>query len=183
VLPGQIAPKQTSRDKFVLSVKDSVSPFGLAGSIISAGYSHGFNNSPNYGTDGQAFAQRVGAAVARNASQNIFSEGILAPVLHEDPRYYQMGNKKNVVHRAAYAATRVLVTRGDNGNERPNLSLLGGYLGAAFLTSTYYPAKNTTVSENLQTYGGSLGGAAIGFVVNEFLSDTLQLLHLKKKAE
>jgi hypothetical protein len=32
-----------------------------------------------------------------------------------------------------------------------------------------------------QTFGSSLGGAALGFVVDEFIVDALVDLHLKKK--
>ena len=180
VSPGQIAPSQTVRDKVVVSIKNSISPFSIAGDTISAGYSHLTNSSPNYGTDGNAFAQRFGAAVARGSSQSIFSSGVLAPVLHEDPRYYQLGRGHSIVNRGVYAATRVLITRTDSGRKTPNFALLGGYLGAAALTQTYYPPVNTSATEIAKTYGGSLGGAAIGFAVNEFLSDSLQILHLKK---
>ena len=180
VLPGQTAPHQTVRDKMVGSVKDSVSPFTFMGEIISAGYSHVTNGSPNYGTDAPAFGQRVGAAIARGTSQNLFSEGVLASVLHEDPRYYQMGSGQNFFKRVVYAGTRPIITRTDSGHLTPNLALLGGYLGAAALTKTYYPDVNQGFNQTLQTYGGSIGGAALGFVVTEFLSDTLQILHLKK---
>jgi hypothetical protein len=33
----------------------------------------------------------------------------------------------------------------------------------------------------MQTYGGSIGGGALGFFVSEFLDDTLQALHLEHK--
>ena len=180
ISPGEIAPSQTVGDKFVLSLRNSISPFSLAGDVISAGYSHLTNGSPNYGTDGNAFAQRFGAAVARGSSQSIFSAGVMAPILHEDPRYYQLGRGHSIVNRGVYAATRVLVTRRDDGRKTPNLSLLSGYLGSAILTETYYPPKNTSFTEIASTYGSSLGGAALGNLVTEFLSDTLQIVHLRK---
>jgi hypothetical protein len=48
---------------------------------------------------------------------------------------------------------------------------------------TYYPAKNTTFSGVAEAFGGSLGGSALGFVVDEFMVDALVDLHLKKKAQ
>jgi hypothetical protein len=162
------------------SVKDAISPFTLAGETISAGYSHVTNGSPNYGTDTGAFGQRLGASVARGTSQNLFTEGVLASILHEDPRYYQMGSTQPFLKRLVYAGTRPLISRTDGGRRTPNIALLGGYLGAAALTKVYYPPLNQGFSQTLQTYGGSLGGAALGFVVNEFLSDTIPFIHLKK---
>ena len=35
-----------------------------------------------------AFVQRLGAAAARNASQSIFTDGLMPAVFHQDPRYY-----------------------------------------------------------------------------------------------
>ncbi len=180
VLPGQTAPRQTVRDKLIGSVRDSYSPFSIGGEVISAGYSHLTNGTPNYGSDGNAFAQRFGAAVARGTSQNLFAEGAMAAILHEDPRYYQLGSSKPFLKRVVYAATRPLITRTDGGKATPNLALLTGYLGAAALTKVYYPPPNQSFSETLITYGGSIGGAAIGDEVSEFLSNTLSFLHLKR---
>ena len=180
VAPGQIGPAQTVRDKFVSSFKDSVSPFSLAGEVISGGYSHVTNGIPNYGTDSTAFGKRVGASVARGTSQKILSEGLFASVLHEDPRYYQLGSKQNFPKRVVYAATRVLITRTDAGKSTPNLALIGGYLGAAGLAETYYPSANHNTADVLSTWGSGVGGAALGNEITEFLPDVLQFLRLKK---
>lgn len=180
IAPGQPAPTLTFKDKFDAGFKNAVSPFAAVGWLVSAGYSQGFDNSPNYGQDGKAFAQRLGAAAARSSSERIFSDSILAGVLHEDPRYYRLGPGHSFIHRVAYAGTRTLLTRTDSGHRTPNFSLLGGNLGGAYLTTAYYPAKNTTTGEVLSTFGGSLAGSAIGFVVSEFLSGALNIFHSSK---
>lgn len=179
VAPGQIAPRQTIHDKLLGSVRDSISPFSLAGELISAGYSQGIDSSPNYGRDVTAFGQRVGASVARGTSQNLFSEGVLASVLHEDPRYYQLGSKQNFFKRVIYAGTRPVIGRTDGGHTTINVSIVGGYLGAAALAQTYYPERNQGFSNVLQTWGTGIGGNAIGDEVTEFLPDVLQFLRLK----
>ena len=179
IAPGQTAPRQTVPDKVFGSVRDVASPFSLLGEVISAGYSHGVNGLPNYGTDGGAFAQRFGAAVARGSSQKLFYEGAMASILHEDARYYELGSKQNLFKRAIYAGTRPIIGRTDSGRATPNFALLTAYLGAAALTPVYYPEINHNGTDILRTYGGSLGGAALGDVVTEFLPDVLQFLHLK----
>ena len=180
VLPGQIVPHQTVRDKLVGAVRNSVSPYSVSGELLSAGYSHLTDGSPNYGTNSIAFAQRFGASVARGTSQKLFTYGAMASILREDPRFYQMGSGHPVLRRVTYAATRPLITRTDSGKRTPNFALLSGYLGAAALTKVYYPQPNQGFSQTLQTYGGSVGGAALGFITSEFLSDTLEFLRLKK---
>ena len=180
VLPNEIAQPMSVHDKIVGGLIDSVSPFSAIGWVVSAGWEQATNGSPNYGTNGRAFAQRLGASAARDASENIFSESVFAPLLHEDPRYYKMGRGHSFFKRVIYSGTRVLITKTDGGRTTPNLALLAGNAAGAALTVTYYPPKNTTFSEVASTFGGSLGGSALGFVVTEFLSDALQAIHLKK---
>ena len=104
----------------------------------------------------------------------------MCSVLREDPRYYQMGGGHFVLKRVIYAGTRPLITRTDSGKSSPNFALLSGYLGAAALTQVYYPPLNQGFSQTMQIYGGSLGGAALGYLTSEFLPDALEFLRLKK---
>jgi hypothetical protein len=180
VLPNEIASPMSVHDKVVGGLIDSVSPFSMVGWLASAGWEQATNGSPNFGTNGRAFAQRLGASAARDASENIFTESLFAPLLHEDPRYYKMGRGHSFLKRLVYSGTRVLITKTDGGHTTPNLALLAGNAAGAALTVTYYPPKNTSFTEVASTFGGSLGGSALGFVVTEFLSDALQAVHLKK---
>ena len=92
-----------------------------------------------------------------------------------------MGRGHNILKRAVYAATRVVISRTDSGRTTPNIALIAGDAAGAAITIPYYPAKNTTFSEVAETFGGSIGGSALGFVVTEFIGDALQYAHLKKK--
>jgi hypothetical protein len=181
IAPGEIADPMTVHDKVVGGFKDSVSLFSATGWLAAAGWEQLTNGSPNYGTDAGAFGQRLGAATIRGISEGVFSESFFAPLFHEDPRYYIMGPGHPFFKRLVYAGTRVLITRTDSGHTTPNLSLIAGNAAGSALTIPYYPSKNTTFSEVAQTFGGSLGGSALGFVVDEFIVDALIDLHLKKK--
>jgi len=181
VPPGAQPPPLTVRDKILFGLRNSATPFSAAGWAFSSGYSHLLNNSPNYGTNSEAFAQRLGSAAARGASNSIFSSSIMAPIFHEDPRYYVMGRGHPIAKRTFYAVTRALVTRTDSGHATPNFALLSGNLAGSALTNAYYPPLNRGFGENAKTFGLSLAGSAFGFVVNEFYTDALELVHLKKK--
>jgi hypothetical protein len=181
IAPNEIAEPMPVHEKIVGGVKNSVSLFSATGWVASAGLEQLFNDSPNYGTDKGAFGRRLGASAIRHISEDIFADCLFAPVFHEDPRYYIMGRGNNFFKRAIYAATRTIVTRTDSGRTTPNFALLAGAAASAAITVTYYPAKNTTFSEAAQTFGGSLGGNAVGFVVTEFVADALQYAHLKKR--
>lgn len=177
---GWSAQPLTAHDKVVIGLKDVVTPLDLLAVFASAGYEQATNGQPNYGTDRGAFGQRLGAAAIREGTQGLFSDSLFAPMLHQDPRYYVMGPGHSVWHRIAYAATRPLIGRTDSGRTTINGALLLGYGSAAALSYTYYPPINRNFHDTISTFGGSLGGAALGFGVSEFSSQIFQALHMKK---
>jgi hypothetical protein len=181
VLPGDIAGTMTVPDKVASGLLNSVSLFSATGWLASAGWKQLTDGSPNYGTDSGAFGQRLGAAALHGISNGVFSDSLFASIFHEDPRYYVMGPGHPFFKRFFYAGTRSIVTRTDSGHSTPNFALFAGNAAGSALTVTYFPAKNTTFSEVAQTFGSSLGGSALGFVVDEFIVDALVDLHLKKK--
>jgi hypothetical protein len=191
---GQVAPIYTKdvpagmtaqpinvQDKIVIGLRNLYSPLNFSAMIVSAGYEQVTNSEPNYGTDRGAFGQRLGAAAIRETSEDIFTDALFAPLLHEDPRYYVEGPQYGFIHRTLYAVTRPLITRTDSGRSSVNGALLLGYAASSGLTEAYYPQSNRNFHDTASTYGGSIGGAALGFFVNEFSSDVLQALHLAKR--
>ncbi len=181
VWPGQIAGPMTVHNKVAAGLKNSVSLFSAAGWFVAAGWEQLTDGSPNYGTDSGAFGQRLGAAAIRGTSNGLFSRCLFASIFHEDPRYYVMGSGHPFLKRLVYAGTRPIITRTDSGHSTPNFALFAGNAAGSALTVTYYPAQNTTFSEVAKTFGGSLGGSALGFVADEFIVDALVDLHLMKK--
>jgi len=180
VSPNEVALPMSVGDKVLGGMKDSVSLFSAAGWFASAGWEQLTNGSPNYGTDRGAFGQRLGASAIRDISENVLAESFFAPVFHQDPRYYIMGDGHNFFKRAVYAATRTLITRTDGGRETPNFSLIAGNAAGSAITVAYYPSNNTSFTEVAKTFGGSMGGSALGFVVTEFIADALEAAHLKR---
>ena len=177
---GMTAQSITGRDKVLIGLRDLYSPLDFLAMIASAGYEQVVNGQPNYGTDKGAFGQRLGAAAIRETTQGFFTDSVFSPILHEDPRYYVQGPGHNFFYRTAYAATRVVVTKTDSGKNSVNGAMLLGYASSAALTYTYYPPINQNFHDIASNYGGSLGGAALGFFVSEFSDDLLKAVHLKK---
>jgi hypothetical protein len=180
VMAGQPAPRQEARDKVLLGLRESVTPFSMLGWVFSAGWAHLIDGSPNYGTNGKAFSQRLGASAALGVSKEIFSDSVLAPVFHQDPRYYQLGKSHKFINRAVYAGTRPVIGRTDSGKTIPNFAFILGTGGAAALTKTYYPERNQTTSQVFQTWATSLGGSSIGYLVSEFGGEVIGWLHVTK---
>lgn len=173
IQPGQPAPQLTPGDKAVMGLRGAFSPFAAAGWITAAGYEQLTNYAPNWGTDRGAFSQRLGTSVVRATTEGLLSNSVMAPLLHEDPRYYRLGRSHNPLTRFAYAITRPLITRTDIGQPFPNLALMGGNLAGSALTNAYYPQQNRSARQTLTTFGGSLCGSALGDTVSEFFGGFL----------
>jgi hypothetical protein len=180
IQPGVQVPSLRRGDKLLLGFREIVSPISVLGWVTSAGWEQLINGSPNYGTNGKAFAQRLGAAVARDTSEGFFTDAIMSNVFNEDPRYYKMGKGHHLAHRLIYAATRPLITRTDSGRTTVNLAYLTGNLAGAALTQAYYPSVNHGPIQVLETFGGSLGGGAFSFCIAEFWDDALNNFHFRK---
>ncbi len=176
---GWRAQPLTTRGKIAVGASGLYSLEGIASIVISAGYEQALNGAPNYGSNSAAYGKRVGAAAVRQSSQDVFTDMVFAPLLNEDPRYFVEGSSRNVLHRTLYAITRPLITRSDDGHSTVNGALLLGYASAAALTPAYYPQINRNFHDTASIFGGSIGGAALGFFVNEFADDALGALHLK----
>jgi hypothetical protein len=149
--------------------------------FLSAGYSHLTNGQPNYGTDKGAFGQRLGAAAIRETSQGVFTDMVFSPLLHQDLRYYVRGPQHGILNRSLYAVSRVFIARRDTTSTTVNSALFLGYAATAAIEPLYYPQSNRNFHDVASSFGGSIGGAALGNIFSEFQYDLLTAIHMKKK--
>jgi hypothetical protein len=159
------------RDKWRLFVKESLDPFSFVSAAAGAGISQWHNEDPKYGVGVKPYLQRFGAAQADLTSQNFFQDAVLAPLFHEDPRYFRSGPGSTVLHRVAYAVSRAVITRRDSGKNSFNFSgLVGMELGIA-LSNAYYPPKSVNGEEMAYRTFTSLTASALGNLLPEFWPD------------
>ena len=179
---GMAAPQIHGRDKIVLAARDLYAPGSLVNFVVSAGWDQLTNGQPNYGTNSGAFAQRVGAAAVRDTTQAFLSNGPFAVMLHQDPRYFALGPQYSIPRRTWYALTRALVTRSSSdGHAELNTSLILGQAAGTALDNLYYPTSNRNFHDNIASFGGSIGGAALSFVMDEYTSELWKALHLRRQ--
>ena len=160
--------------KWDLALKETVDPFNLATAVMTAAFSQAGNQTPKYGEGGVAYAQRFAAAVADGATQDVFSAGVLANLLHQDPRYYRMGPQAGILKRAVYSVSRLAIARQDSGKAAFNASGLGGMALGIAASNLYYPSasvRGCVMAERLTT---SLTGGVVGNLMSEFLPDIQQ---------
>lgn len=171
------------RDKWELFVKESVDPYAFFSAAAGAGISQWHNEDPQYGVGFKPYLQRFGAAQADLTSQNFFQDGVLASLLHEDPRYFRKGPGSTVLYRIGYAVSRVFVTRRDSGKDGFNFSgILGMEMGIA-LSNAYYPPKSVEVGENAYRTFTSLTASALGNLLPEFWPDIKEKLNRRKREQ
>lgn len=145
-------PMHTTRAKWNNFVHETISPLTFGGGTFNAAFSQLTNTDPKYGVDRVAFGKRFGASIADIASQNFLGDFVVASALHEDPRYFRMGEGHSLRHRAGYAISRALVIRKDTGGNTFNFD---NVLGSAFSTgfsNLYYPAASRTGSAMLMHF-------------------------------
>ena len=177
---GRVAPL-TAKQKWGLAMKESVDPFNIANAFLTAGFSQMGNQTPKYGEGGRAYGDRVAAAVMDSSTQNFFSAGLLATVLHQDPRYFRYNEGHGIVHRILYSVSRIAVARQDSGADTFNSSGIFGMMMGIGASNLYYPACSVrwpVMAGRLET---SLFGSVTGNLMSEFWPDIQKRFFHKKQ--
>ena len=161
-------PISTSR-KFAIATKDTFDypSYGLAAAF--AGLSQLQNDNPSFGQGLKGYARRYGSAAIDQDLGNYMTEAIIPSLLREDPRYFRRGSG-SFLERAAYAASRVLITRTDAGNPRFNTSEFLGNGIVASVGNLYYP-DDVGLRYTAQRMFTQIGSDAIDNVLKEFWPD------------
>ena len=172
----------TVKQKWSLALKESVDPFNLGNIILGASTSQWGNRTPKYGEGACAYSERFGAAWADMATQNFFSAGLLASVLHQDPRYFRRGPRSGILARVGYSLSRVVVARQDSGASAFNASGIGGMLLGIAASNAYYPAASVRSRVMASRITTSLTGSVTGNLLSEFWPDIQKLVFHHKRA-
>jgi hypothetical protein len=166
----------TAAQKWDLGWREAADPFNIGTAFMTAAFSQADNQTPKYGEGWPAYGRRVGAAIADNATQSIFSAGLVAWALHQDPRYFRYGPQHRIPSRVAYSVSRLLICRQDSGKSAFNASGIFGMLMGIAASNAYYPAASRTGNVMLGRIGTSLTGGVTGNLMSEFWPDIQRLL-------
>jgi hypothetical protein len=179
VVYDSFAPPLNPRQKFELAIKISVNPyqFALIGAVAAIGQAQ--NSFPEYGQGWKGYGKRYGAAYFDAFDGNIIGNAALPVLLHQDPRYYRMGNgsKKK---RFLYAVALVAVSKGDNGKWQPGYSNILGNLAAGGISNLYYPASDRGFGLTVERGMTVTAEGAIANIIQEFVPDFQRRFFHKK---
>jgi hypothetical protein len=151
VSAGVKLPPQAVKEKFKTGALDSFdySSFIFVG--IQAGISQATDAYPAFRQGAAGYGRYYWHTFADQTDENLWVEGILPSVLHQDSRYYTLGHG-GFIKRGFYAVSRTLVTRTDSGRETFNASEILGSGIAAGLSSAYYPTQYRTWTKTGQRW-------------------------------
>lgn len=164
-------PPLTPKEKFKVTARGLFDPFEFVLTGFVAGLNQASNSDPSYGQGMQGYGKRYGTAYGDNFVENFMASAVLPSLLHQDPRYFQLGHG-GFFHRAAHAVGRILITRSDSGRTQLNFSELGGGLSAAAIsTYTYHPGSERDLHNVISVWGTQLTWDAATYVIKEFWPD------------
>lgn len=180
-VPGQPLPDApayvplTKQQKFDLFVERSYSFDTISGAIFDSLTAQATGGYPSFGGGMAGYGKRLGVAVTGAESASFFSTFALPTLLHQDPRYFR-STQTEVSQRLAYAASRVLIGRSDDGRNVVNTSLILSQFIQAALSNAYIPYRNESVSGTVENALTGLGSVAQARILNEFWPDIMSFV-------
>ena len=195
---GQVPPL-TAKQKFKVVARGSFDYVQFPWYGFLSGISQWEDSEPGFGQGAEGYAKRFGAAFADGTIENFFTGAILPSLLHQDPRYFQLGHG-SFMHRTLYAMSRNLITRTDSGKNQFNYSeVVGGALSAGISTYSYHPkshvfstpnppyyryvASDRTLDNTLSVWGTQYGYDTLTLVIKEFWPDIRRKVKRQPKVE
>ncbi len=174
-------PPLTAGQKFKLVAEGNFDraefPFVASEALIGQGQ----NDEASFGQGVRGYAKRVAVDFGDTTVGNFMTGGVVPSLLHQDPRYYQLGTG-GFFHRAAYALGRVFVIRGDSGHKEFNASEIIGNALAGGVSDLYHPKADRTLSNNISVWYTQTVWDLVGFELKEFWPDLRRLIHKQKPA-
>jgi hypothetical protein len=180
-VPGQPLPDApayvplTKQQKFNLFVERSHSFDTISGAISDALIAQATGGYPSFGGGMAGYGKRLGAATAGAESASFFGTYALPALLHQDPRYFR-ATQTEISQRLAYAASRVLIGRSDDGRNVINSSLILSQFIQAAVSNAYIPYRNETVAGTMENALTGLGSVAQARILNEFWPDIMSFV-------
>jgi hypothetical protein len=169
----------TGRQKMSIAVKDSIDWPIVPLAAAFAGVYQLENQNPSFGQGANGYGKRLLAAYGDQAIGNFMTEGIVPSLIHQDPRYFRLG-EGTIRHRLLYSLSRIVVARSDAGKWTFNMSEVGGNALAAACSNLYYP-DTRNAKDNANRLLLQLGTDALGQVGKEFWPDVQRRLFHKQR--
>jgi hypothetical protein len=173
-------PPLTAGQKFKVVTRGSFDFVQIPWYTFLAGVSQAENSEPGFGQGAAGYGKRLASYAADGTIENYFTGAVLPSVLHQDPRYFQLG-QGGFVHRTGYAISRIFITRSDSGHTQFNFSeIVGSAMAASISTYSYHPREDRTLSNTASVWGTQVGYDTMTLGIKEFWPDIRRKLQKRK---
>jgi hypothetical protein len=169
----------TVKEKFKITAKDCFDPVEFPFTAILACIGQMQNSEPSYGQGLKGYGKRFALSFADNTLGNFVTEAVFPSVLHQDPRYFRLG-EGGFLRRTGYVLSRIAITRNDAGQNQFNFSEIGGNAVAAEISLAYHPAADRGISSAIGVWGTQIVWDGIANELKEFWPDMHRKMSRKK---
>ena len=170
----------STRTKFMIATKDSFDwpEFFVAGAM--SGLNQMSEQDEEWGQGVKGYAKRYTASIADQTISNYLTEAILPSVLHDDPRYFRLG-QGSAAHRIVHALSWVIISKTDANHSTLNVSELLGSGASAAIGTLYYPVEERNASAVRDRFVTQVSFDAASSVLKEYWPDIRNLLFKKRR--
>jgi hypothetical protein len=131
----------------------------------------GMNMHPALGKGADGFYAYAWRGFLDKTDGTYLSAWLLPSTLHEDTRFYALGEGHSILIRSLYVISRQGVARTYGGHDTPNFAGLGGKVLTQVVSRTYYPSSATSFSVLASKFGYSVMRDVIFSSIREFYPD------------
>jgi hypothetical protein len=131
----------------------------------------GMDSHPALGKGIGGFYAYTWRGLLDKTDNTYLSAWLLPSLLHEDTRYYALGNEHSIPTRILYVISRQAVARTYGGQQTPNIAGLGGKVLTQYISRYYYPPSASTFSVLATKFGYSVMRDVAFSSIREFYPD------------
>jgi hypothetical protein len=131
----------------------------------------GMDSHPALGKGVKGFYNYTWRGFLDKTDNTYLSAWLLPSLLHEDTRYYALGNERSIPVRALYVISRQGVARTYGGRQTPNIAGLGGKVLTQIVSRNYYPSSATNFDTLATKFGYSVMRDVAFSAIREFYPD------------
>ena len=157
------------KEKFDSWIKQTYAPTTFIGVAVDTAFTAATNDF-RYCCGAEAWGMQYGAALADTEARRFFGRFLFPVITGQDPRYLPK-RRGSIPARMWYAATRVIVTRNNEGDHVFNSSELYSVAFARALSNAYYPEKDRTFGRTAARIYGTYQSDITSNLLTEFWPD------------
>jgi subtilisin family serine protease len=170
VSAGEVPPPPTPKQAFMIATRNSFdySSFVFVG--ITSLFAETSDAHPQLGEGMAGYGRYYWRGYLDKTTGNYMVIFALPTILHEDERYYAMG-QGSFLKRGIYAASRIFITPDYHGHNTFNASEVFGRGISQGISLSYYPSADRTAGALAEKYGWAIGRDALTNTFREFWPD------------